>query len=87
MAAAIGRAKDHLIGPVEFAKDAANFYERTVAEVFVEYDRSPEARYPVAIEQGYASARWIVREGAANGLDRSTSRRDTAIDRRVTDAT
>src|SRR6476659_5641052 len=36
---------------------------------FVEYDRSPEARYPVAIEQGYATARWIVREGAANGLD------------------
>src|SRR4051812_11426657 len=40
------------------------------ALVFVEYDRSPEARYPVAIEQGYATARWIVREGAAHGLDR-----------------
>jgi acetyl esterase/lipase len=39
------------------------------AVVFVEYDRSPEARYPVAIEQGYAVARWITREGAANGLD------------------
>jgi acetyl esterase/lipase len=39
------------------------------AVVFVEYDRSPEARYPVAIEQGYATARWIVREGAAHGLD------------------
>jgi acetyl esterase len=39
------------------------------AVVFVEYDRSPEARYPVAIEQGYATARWITREGAANGLD------------------
>src|SRR5688572_18017079 len=39
------------------------------AVVFVEYDRSPEARYPVAIEQGYATARWIVREGAANELD------------------
>jgi acetyl esterase len=26
------------------------------AVVFVEYDRSPEARYPVAIEQGYATA-------------------------------
>jgi acetyl esterase len=37
--------------------------------VFVEYDRSPEARYPVAIEQGYATAQWIVREGAANELD------------------
>jgi acetyl esterase len=39
------------------------------AIVFVEYDRSPEARYPVAIEQGYAVARWIVREGAVNGRD------------------
>ena len=39
------------------------------AVVFVEYDRSPEAHYPVAIEQGYATAQWIVREGAANGLD------------------
>src|SRR4051812_22549929 len=39
------------------------------ALVFVEYDRSPEARYPVAIEQGYATARWVVREGAAHGLD------------------
>jgi acetyl esterase/lipase len=37
--------------------------------VFVEYDRSPEARYPVAIEQGYATAHWIARQGAANGLD------------------
>jgi acetyl esterase/lipase len=39
------------------------------AVVFVEYDRSPEVHYPVAIEQGYATARWIVREGGANGLD------------------
>jgi acetyl esterase len=39
------------------------------AVAFVEYDRSPEARYPVAIEQGYATAQWITREGAANGLD------------------
>jgi acetyl esterase len=39
------------------------------AIVFVEYDRSPEARYPVAIEQGYATAQWIAREGAAQGLD------------------
>jgi acetyl esterase len=39
------------------------------AVVFVEYDRSPEAQYPVAIEQGYATAQWIMREGKANGLD------------------
>ncbi|NUR85622.1 MAG: alpha/beta hydrolase [Nonomuraea sp.] len=39
--------------------------------VFVEYDRSPEARYPVAIEQGYATAQWIVKFGAEEGLDAS----------------
>src|SRR4051795_8317985 len=39
------------------------------AVAFVEYARSPEAQYPVAIEQGYATAQWIVREGAANQLD------------------
>jgi acetyl esterase len=39
------------------------------AVVFLEYDRSPEAHYPVAIEQGYATGKWIVREGAANQLD------------------
>src|SRR4029077_2388400 len=39
------------------------------AIAFVEYDRSPEAHFPVAIEQGYAVAQWIVREGADNGLD------------------
>jgi acetyl esterase/lipase len=39
------------------------------AVVFVEYDRSPEARYPVAIEQAYATARWIVSNGVTEGLD------------------
>ncbi|WP_189863777.1 alpha/beta hydrolase [Streptomyces poonensis] len=39
------------------------------AVVFPEYDLSPEARYPVAIEQNYAVARWVVEEGAAKGLD------------------
>ncbi|MEW2407666.1 alpha/beta hydrolase [Streptomyces griseoviridis] len=39
------------------------------AVVFPEYDLSPEARYPVAIEQNYAVARWIVTEGASKGLD------------------
>ena len=42
-----------------------------VAVVFVEYDRSPEARYPVAIEQAYATAQWITAHGADEGLDAS----------------
>ena len=39
------------------------------AVVFIEYDRSPEAQYPVAIEQGYATARWITQHGSTEGLD------------------
>jgi acetyl esterase len=41
------------------------------AVVFVEYDRSPEARYPLAIEQGYATARWVTEYGRSEGLDAS----------------
>jgi acetyl esterase len=41
------------------------------AVVFVEYDRSPEAHYPVAIEQAYATARWITQHGDSEGLDAS----------------
>ncbi|MEU5374627.1 alpha/beta hydrolase [Streptomyces sp. NPDC005968] len=39
------------------------------AVVFPEYDLSPEARYPVAIEQNYTVARWVVADGASKGLD------------------
>jgi acetyl esterase len=39
------------------------------AVVFVEYDRSPEVQYPVALEQGYATARWITQHGISEGLD------------------
>jgi acetyl esterase/lipase len=41
------------------------------ALAFVEYPNSPEAHYPVAIEQGYATAQWITRNGASKGLDAS----------------
>ena len=41
------------------------------AIAFVEYDRSPEVQYPVAIEQAYAVAHWIMRSGAVEGLDSS----------------
>ncbi|MFI6291287.1 alpha/beta hydrolase [Nonomuraea sp. NPDC050790] len=39
------------------------------AVVFVNYDRSPEARYPAAIDQNLAAARWVADNGAAFGLD------------------
>lgn len=40
------------------------------AVVFPEYDRSPEVRYPVAVEQSYAVARWVA-SGARTDLDAS----------------
>ena len=39
------------------------------AVVFPEYDRSPEARYPVAIEQNYAALKWIQTHGEEHDLD------------------
>jgi acetyl esterase/lipase len=41
------------------------------ALAFADYPNSPEARYPTAIEQGYATAQWITRNGASKGLDAS----------------
>lgn len=39
------------------------------AVVFPEYHLSPEVRYPVALEQSYATAAWVARHGAEHGLD------------------
>jgi len=41
------------------------------ALAFVEYPNAPEAMYPTQIEQGYATAQWITRNGASKGLDAS----------------
>ncbi|MFG3505559.1 alpha/beta hydrolase [Streptomyces sp. NPDC047821] len=41
------------------------------AVVFPEYDLSPEQRYPVAVEQNWTVARWVVTDGADRGLDAS----------------
>ena len=41
------------------------------AFVFVNYTPSPEAHYPVAVEQVYATLRWVARYGGELGLDGS----------------
>ncbi|MFE9747049.1 alpha/beta hydrolase [Saccharothrix saharensis] len=41
------------------------------AVVFPDYSLSPEARYPVAIDENHAAARWVVEHGAEHGLDAS----------------
>ncbi|QCP53858.1 alpha/beta hydrolase [Trinickia violacea] len=37
--------------------------------VFVNYTPSPEARYPVAINQAYAATKWVAAHGAEIGVD------------------
>ena len=37
--------------------------------IFVDYDRSPEAKYPVAIEQDYAVTEYIAKHGDEFGVD------------------
>lgn len=39
------------------------------AVVFPNYSLSPEAKYPIAIEECYAVLQWIVEKGAEKGLD------------------
>lgn len=50
--------------------DTYDYYMRELtngcgaAVVFVEYSRSPEARYPVALEECFAATRWIAAHGS-----------------------
>ncbi len=41
------------------------------AIVFVDYARSPEACYPMALEQAYTAARWVAEQGRSANLDGS----------------
>ncbi|MDT0468146.1 alpha/beta hydrolase [Streptomyces gibsoniae] len=52
---------EHLLADLALGAEAA--------VVVPEYDRAPEARYPVATEQVYAVARWITDRGADRRLD------------------
>jgi acetyl esterase len=54
---------ERLVGELAVGADAA--------VVFVDYARSPEARYPVAVEQAYATAQWVMQHGHQESLDAS----------------
>jgi acetyl esterase/lipase len=43
--------------------------ESKVAAVYVDYTRSPEAKYPVAINEAYAATQWIAEHGSEVGID------------------
>lgn len=45
--------------------------ESGAAAVFVNYTPSPEAHFPVAINQAYAATRWVAENGAEIGVDGS----------------
>jgi acetyl esterase len=45
--------------------------QSSAAVVFPDYDLSPEAKYPAALEQAYAAAEWVRHSGADMGLDGS----------------
>jgi acetyl esterase len=50
-----------------FVRDIAHAAD--VAVVFVDYSRSPEARYPVAVEEVYAALAWVRGHGQSLDLD------------------
>lgn len=54
---------DRLIRDLSHAANAAI--------IFVEYSRSPEVRYPVAIEEAYASTQWVSENGSEINVDGS----------------
>ncbi|SDI82199.1 alpha/beta hydrolase [Mucilaginibacter sp. P25] len=43
--------------------------ESGAAAVFVNYTPSPEAHYPVAVNQGYAATKWVAEHGKEIGVD------------------
>lgn len=43
----------------------------TVAVVFVSYTPSPDAKYPVALEQAYAATKWVAQNGQTIHVDSS----------------
>jgi len=42
-----------------------------VVVVFVNYTRSPEAKYPTALEQAYAATKWVAQNGQSINVDSS----------------
>ncbi len=57
--------------------DTYDYYMRELtngcgaAVVFVEYSRSPEARYPVALEECFAATKWVAAHGSELNLNSS----------------
>ncbi|HRV93482.1 MAG TPA: alpha/beta hydrolase [Anaerolineae bacterium] len=50
-------------------RELVNITQTTI--IFVHYDRSPEARYPIAVEQAYSATEWVAEHGATVRVDSS----------------
>ncbi|MCB0165402.1 MAG: alpha/beta hydrolase [Anaerolineae bacterium] len=50
-------------------RELVNATQTTI--IFVHYDRSPEARYPIAVEQAYSATTWVAEHGAIIRVDSS----------------
>jgi acetyl esterase len=52
-----------------WVRELAN--KANVAIVFVNYTPSPEAKYPIALEQAYAATKWVAQNGKTINVDTS----------------
>jgi len=50
-------------------RELVNATQTTI--VFVNYDRPPEAKFPIALEQAYSATAWVAEHGATIGVDTS----------------
>jgi acetyl esterase len=50
-------------------RELVNATQTTI--IFLDYERAPEARYPIAIEQAYSITAWVAAYGASLGVDTS----------------
>ncbi len=62
MAAAIGKAKDHVLSAAEFAGAAGNFYEQTIASVYLGYEERKRAAGALDFDDLIAQAVVLFRE-------------------------
>jgi len=62
IAAAIGRAKDNILSPSEFAERAGNFYERTVADLYGAYQRRLVAAGALDFDDLIMRTVWLFRD-------------------------
>ncbi len=62
IAAAIGRAKDNILSPSEFAERAGNFYERTVADLYGAYQRRLVAAGALDFDDIIMRTVWLFRD-------------------------